>query len=138
MKAYREINKNPSRSDRTKLALVFLVGFGAIGAHQYFVKHHETASEVLFALAAGLFVLSFVPPIGRLLYVGWMGLGVTMGLFTQPIFLLVTYALFFVPIGLVFRLLARDTMRRKLSTGATSYWEEYEESDDKGTYFKQY
>ncbi len=138
LKAYREINKQPEASDRLKLALVFIVGFGGIGTYQAYVKHHELASHVLWALAVALPLLCLIPPLGRLLYIGWMGLGVTMGMLTQPVFLFVTYVVFFIPLGLVFRLLSRDTMKRKLVPRDDSYWEDYVESDDKSSYFKQY
>jgi hypothetical protein len=138
MKAYREINKNPSSTERVKLALVLLVGFGAVGAHQFFVKHHEMAGETFWGIAAGLAVLSLLPGVGRYVYIAWMGLGITMGMVTQPIFLFVTYVFLFVPIGILFRLIARDAMQRKLRPREASYWEDYEESNDKATYFKQY
>lgn len=138
MRAYREINRQPSQRERFKLAAVFLGFLGAFGAYQGFVKHHETTAHVLWALAVGLAVMSILPVVGRLVYIGWMGLGVTLGMFTQPIFLFVTYTLFFVPIGLVFRLISRDAMRRKLAPKEVSYWEDYSESSDKGSYFKQY
>lgn len=137
MSAYSKINRNPPRKELVKLAFVFLIFLGAMGAYQSFVKHQESTAHTLWAAAGVLFVLSLLPKIGRVVYIGWMGLGVTMGMFTQPIFLFVTYVLFFIPIGLVFRLIARDTMKRKL-TRDKSYWEEYKESTEKSSYFKQY
>jgi hypothetical protein len=67
-----------------------------------------------------------------------MALGVTMGLFTQPVFLALAYTLFFVPMSLLFGLVGRDMMNRKLAAPGESYWEDYDESDDLASYFKQY
>jgi hypothetical protein len=137
-KAYREINKNPSTRDRVKLAIMFAVGFGALGALQMFVRHNETAGEGLFAAAAILAILALVPGVGRVVYIAWMGLGVTMGLFTQPIILAIAYVLFFVPIALIFKIIGRDMMKRKLRPREESYWEDYSESEDPASYFKQH
>ncbi len=78
------------------------------------------------------------PPIGRLLYIFWMGIGVTLGLVTQPIILVVVFLVLITPVGLAFKLIQRDTMRRKLDKRAPSYWEEYREADDPATYVKQF
>jgi multisubunit Na+/H+ antiporter MnhG subunit len=85
-----------------------------------------------------VFVLSFIRPIARLLYILWMGIGITMGLITQPIILVVIFLLLITPVGLIFKLIQRDTMKRKLDKSATSYWEEYKETDDPATYVKQF
>jgi hypothetical protein len=138
IKAYREINKNPSVSDRVKLAAMFIVGFGALGVHQMFVRHQESNGQGFF-IAAGVFaVLALLPGIGRLVYIAWMGLGVTMGLFTQPIVLFIAFVLFFVPIALIFKVLGRDLMKRKIEKDSKTYWEDYEESADAASYFKQH
>jgi uncharacterized membrane protein len=136
--AYREIDRNPPRRELVKLAAVFIVFLGAIGAHQMFVKQNTLTGEVIWAVGGVLAVLSLLPVVGRLVYIGWMSIGVTLGMVTQPIFLLFTYVLLFVPIGFVFRLMARDAMRRKLQPREVSYWEDYSESPEKGSYFKQY
>jgi len=138
IKAYKIINKNPKPSDRVKLAIVFVVGFGLLGAHRYFMKHEVLAGEILFGLAGGLAVLALLPVVGRYVYIAWMGLGVTMGLFTQPIFLFIAYLLFFVPIALIFKVIGRDMMKRKLLPKGESYWEDCSESEDAATYFKQH
>ena len=54
-----------------------------------------------------------------------MGVGITMGLVTQPLILIVVFLLLTTPVGLVFNLVQRDTMKRKLDKGASSYREEY-------------
>jgi hypothetical protein len=136
--SYREINRKPTAGDRAKLALVFVVGFGALGAHQLLKLHHHGAAIGFFVAAAALAVLALLPGIGRVVYIAWMGLGVTIGFFTQPIVLLVAYALLFVPIALVFKAVGRDMMKRKLLPRRESYWEEYDEGDELSSYFKQY
>lgn len=138
MKVYDEINKTPSRADQLKAGATILVGFGLLGAMQYIMRHHVTAAEVLWTIGGAGFVASLIPGLGRLLYIGWMGLGITIGIFTQPIVIGFAYVLLFVPIGFVFRAMGRDLMKRKMAAKGESYWEECEEPDDPETYFKQY
>jgi hypothetical protein len=138
MSAYRNINRNPPKKELFKLAAVFLVFLGGLGAHQAFVKHNDGAAHVLWTVAVVLAVLSVLPKIGRLVYIAWMSLGVALGMVTQPLFLFVTYVVLFVPLGILFRLIARDAMRRKFQPREVSYWEDYSESSDKSSYFRQY
>jgi hypothetical protein len=138
IKIYNEINKNPSTKELLKFGAAFLGGMAAIGALQFFVLHHEPLAKGLLIAGVVVFVLSFVRPIARLLYILWMGIGITMGLVTQPIILVVIFLLLITPVGLIFKLIQRDTMKRKLDKSATSYWEEYKETDDPATYVKQF
>ncbi len=138
MGTYSKIDKNPPRAEQIKAGVTILVGFGALGALQYFLKHHVTAAEVLWAIGGTGFVASLVPGLGRFLYIGWMGLGVTIGMFTQPIVVTVAYVILFVPLGFVFRLLGRDLMKRRMAADKASYWEDCEEAADPVSYFKQY
>jgi hypothetical protein len=118
--------------------VTILVGLGALGALQYFLKQHVLAAEILWAVGGAAFLASLVPGLGRYLYIGWMGLGVTIGLFTQPIVVTVAYVLLFVPLGFLFRLMGRDMMKRKMADKGTSYWENCDEPADPVMYFKQY
>jgi hypothetical protein len=138
MKVYEEINRNPSRAEQIKAGAVILVGFGVLGAMQFFLKHNMLAAEILWGIGGAGFVASLIPGLGRLLYIAWMGLGITIGIFTQPIVVGVAYVLLFIPVGFVFRAIGRDLMKRKMAVKAESYWEECEEPDDPVTYFKQY
>ena len=44
----------------------------------------------------------------------------------------------FVPIALIFKVIGRDMIKRKLRPRGESYWEDYEESEDPASYFKQH
>jgi hypothetical protein len=143
IKIYDEINKTPSTRELIKFGATFLGGMAVIGALYFFVFHEEPTARVLWITGGAVFLLSFIPPIARLLYILWiyilwMGIGITMGLVTQPIILVAVFLVLITPVGLVFKLIQRDTMKRKLDRGASSYWEEYRETDDPATYVKQF
>jgi hypothetical protein len=135
---YGEINTNPTPLDRLKLAAVWLVCFGGIGAYEYFVVHDFRAAKWLWLVAVASSCACAVPGLGRAVYVAWMGLGATIGLFTQPIVLAVVYFVVFVPCGLMLRLFGRDLLKKKFRVKGASYWEDYEEKDDPVSYFGQY
>jgi hypothetical protein len=137
-KIYAEINKNPSAKELIKFGATFLGGMAVIGLLYYFVFHNEALAKGLWIAGGVVFVLSFVPPVARILYILWMGLGITMGLVTSPIILALVFLVLITPVGLVFKLIQRDTMKRKMDRGAASYWEEYKETDDPATYVKQF
>lgn len=138
MKVYEAINRDPSRSDQIKAGAVILIGFGILGALQLFLRHRELVAQIMWGIGGLAFVVSLVPGLGRLLYIGWMGIGITIGLFTQPVVIAVAYVLLFVPIGFVFRAMGRDLMKRKLAAKSTSYWENCDEPDDASSYFNPY
>lgn len=138
IKIYDEINKNPSTKELIKFGATFLGGMAVIGALQFFVFHNEAPARVLWIIGGAVFLLSFIPPIARILYILWMGFGITIGLVTQPLILIVVFLVLITPVGLIFKLIQRDTMKRKLDKGAATYWEEYKETDDPATYVKQF
>ncbi len=137
-KAFRKINVHPSRKDLRGFGLVLLCG--AIGfalACQFLWHRADLVRPLLAAGAAALFVVQ-IPILGRLLYIGWMGIGVAMGLVTSPVFMGLVYLLLFVPLGLVFKLMGRDVLRKQLSPSLPSYWEEYPEVKEPLRYLRQY
>jgi len=137
MSIYAELNRNPSRKDLLSFGLIVAAGLGALGGWFHFHGRPERAL-VLFIVGGAVFLLSFVPPVGRLLYIAWMGLGLTIGFFTVPVIMFLLYALAIVPLGLWFKLRRRDVMRRQLDPGARSYWEDYPASDDPASYIRQF
>src|SRR4051794_21913250 len=138
MSIYREIDRSPTPRKLLEFGAVFLVGMVILGLLQRFAFHRAELARGLWIAGAAVFALSFVRPIGRLLYIGWMGLGVTLGLVTSPIILLLVYGLLIVPVGLVFRIRSRDAMKRRLDPAATSYWEDYPQTKDPAQYLKQF
>lgn len=135
---YRHINRTPTWSHRLQLTGVFIVGFGGLALYEWVHLHREHVAETLVATALVLAASTLFPVLGRWIYIAWMGLGVSLGLVTQPIFLLLAYGVIFVPLALIFRVIGRDRMRRGFVSRHESYWEDYRESDEATSYFKQY
>lgn len=118
--------------------VTLLVAFGLI-ALWLTVRHGDrSAAEIVAGVGVGVFVASFVPVLGRALYVSWMGLGVVLGMIVSPIITALLFAILVVPVGLAFRLMHRDVLKRSIDPGAKSYWERYEEPSEPADYLKQF
>lgn len=135
-----ELNLKPPASELRKFGLFFLVGMGILGAVFWQVYDNGNLDRARYFFAAGgaVMVLSLIPPIGRLLYIVWMGLGLVMGLVTTPVIMFILFLVLIVPAGLIFKLKNRDLMKRTLDPKADSYWEEYPKPDDPSRYYKQF
>lgn len=139
MSIFKEINKDPKPRDLLEFGLIFLVGMGVIGALNHFGYVGKPSAAIpIWAAGAAVFVLALIPPVGRLLYIAWMALGLLIGMITSPIIMLVVYVIAIVPLGIAFKLMRRDTMRRALDPKAASYWEEYPKADDPASYIRQF
>ena len=73
----------------------------------------------------------------------WIYLGLTIltfpiGMAISSILLAAFYFLLLAPVGLVFRLIRRDSMRRKWDADAGSYWIPRRPSDNIKRYFNQF
>jgi hypothetical protein len=137
MRLYAELNTNPTRRDLLAFQAIFAAGMGAFGA--WFWLHGKSDRGLVFlAIGAAVFLLALIKPVGRILYILWMGLGLTIGFFTVPVIMFALYAVAIVPLGLWFRLRRRDVMRRQLDPAAKSYWEDYPSSEDPASYIRQF
>lgn len=135
-----ELNLKPPASELRKFGVFFLVGAGVMGALLWKVADKVTEQQAYYIFGAGaaVMVLSLIPPIGRLLYIVWMGLGLVLGLITTPIVMFILFLVLIVPAGLIFKLKNRDLMKRSLDREAPSYWEEYPKPEDPSRYYKQF
>jgi hypothetical protein len=138
MGSFGEINRDPSRRERFKFGMTLLLAAAAIGLVYAVGLHRVAVARTIWAAGALAFAASFVRHLARALYIGWMALGIALGLVVSPVVLLGLWSIVFVPAALTFRLVGRDLMKRKLDSGAASYWEPYGESDDPDTYFQQF
>ena len=138
MELYKELNRNPSRKDVFNFGLIFLGGMGLLGAVNQFYLGKPGVAQNLWIIGGAVFVLALIPPLGRLLYILWMGFGLTIGFFTAPVIMFIVYSVVIMPVGLFFKLTKRDTMRRGLDPKAGSYWEDYPGSDDPARYMRQF
>src|SRR5690348_3748448 len=93
--AIAELNTKPAFSDLRNFGLIFLAGTGIIGLvfWQLYDKGDLHRAKYFFIAGGAVMVLSLIPPIGRLLYIVWMGFGLTLGLVTSPI---IMFALFII------------------------------------------
>jgi hypothetical protein len=144
MSIYKEIKRNPTKRDLLEFGLILCGALGILGALSFFEVHFlfftgKPGAAMPFWIAAGaILVLSQIPPVGRVLYILWMGLGLTIGFITSPVIMFAVYLVAIVPLGIIFKLMRRDTMRRELDRSAKSYWEEYPKDSDPSSYVRQF
>jgi hypothetical protein len=135
---YARIDKHPSRAQLQRFGMTLFCAC-ALGAGWLHVRLHQPSQArwvLLFGVVLG--VSALVPRLGRVCYVAWMGLGVTLGLVVSPVVLALVFYLVITPAAWTMRLCKRDAMRRTLDRSATSYWQTYPEPDDPARYMAQF
>lgn len=125
-----EVNRNPSRAELRKFALVIMIGLGVIGGLLWWLGAPDEGKIGLSAgrmLAIGLWTLGAVAglatlahaTVGRYIYVGWMSVAVAIGMVVTPVLFTVLYFLI-LPIFTLVRL--TDPLHVKIGRQET-YWE---------------
>ena len=133
-----EINKNPSRRDLVVFGVLFLLFVGAIGAGLYFRRGAHEAARIVWiagAIVTGLYFA--IPPLRRLLYLGWTYATFPIGFVISHVILAAVFYLVVTPIGLLMRLSGNDPMRRRLDPAARTYWVEHDPHRNPARYFRQ-
>ena len=133
------INLRPTDRTLRQFAAGGVVVLGLFAAPWMWYRGATTAAQALGLVAIGLLVLAVAYP--RLLK--WPF--VAASIITWPLGLIVSYAalavvfyLVITPIGLVFRLLGRDALKRDFDRQAESYWEPREPQADSESYLRQF
>lgn len=90
--------------------------------------------------AAGMLVTAGLAAPRSLLpvYRGWMALTTPVGFAAQRLALILVFYALLTPIALVFKILGRDPLNRRLDRDADSYWIPHKPATDPKQYFRQF
>jgi hypothetical protein len=136
---WSDIPFKPDRKTLRQFAGLWLFFFGGMAIWQSLVRGRTNLGLSLGCLALVVGVAGLIRPEWvRLIYVGWMVLAFPIGWTVSQVMLLLMYCGLFVPIGLVFRLIGRDSLHRARRPGVESYWIPKPAPADVKNYFKQF
>ena len=93
----------------------------------------------LWIAGAVLFLLAITFP--RLLWPIYIGMNIIafpIGMVVSHFILFAIFYLVFTPLGLLFRLIGRDALHRKLDPAATTYWIDHDPQPPARLYFRQF
>ena len=144
-----EINWRPERRTLRNFGLISLCVFGALGAWIFFKRTifgadlSEGAARitamVLWIVAGYSGLMSVMAPTAvKPVYLLLTAIGLPIGFVVSHIVMGVIYYLVFTPVGLIFRLIGRDALNRKLEADAETYWVERRQAKDVKRYFRQF
>jgi hypothetical protein len=144
-----EINWNPDRKQLRSFAILWLVFFAFAGGLVAWRAGllggaappgaNWTTPVILWGLAVvvstvGLAFPAAIKPVYQL----WMGASFPIGWTVSHILLGVTYFGLFTLVAVIFRLMGRDALTRRLDRGAATYWVRRSAPADVARYFKQF
>ena len=135
-----EVNWHPDNRQLWSFGKIALIALAVISLALYLVK----GLEILWALAIvavglAIFIISFISfKLTRAIYVGLMVATLPIGLVVSFVLLAAFYFLLLTPLGLVFRLIGRDSLRRRFDSNAESYWLTHDSPQDPERYFRQF
>lgn len=138
-----EVKWHADKRDLLHFALILALGFPLVGLVLAW-RSGETAFSnwtPFFVCAAigwsAALVVLILPPVGRLLYMGWMGIGFALGKVVGPVVVSLLYFVVVTPIGLALRLSGRDSLQRRKPEG-DSFWLEVEHKTRPRSYRRQF
>ena len=131
-----EVNWNPTARQLRQFGLVCLVALPLIG----WIWSASSQSMVwLGGIGFGLALTGLVAP-GALkpLFVGLMLVALPIGMVVSEVVMVLIYFGTFLPIGLCFKLMKRDALKRRLKPEAATYWTEKKAPKGVGSYYRQW
>jgi len=94
---------------------------------------------IIFAVGLAIFIISlFSVKLTRIIYIGLTAATMPIGLVVSFVLLATFYFLLITPLGLFFRLIGRDPLRREFDLAAKSYWHLRRSPDSLESYFRQF
>jgi hypothetical protein len=99
---------------------------------------HTRLVGSLAALGGAFVALSFAAPrILKPVFVGASFVAFPIGFVVGEVLLAFIYFVVFTPVALVFRLMGRDALARRIDRNATTYWRPKLQPRDASSYFRQ-
>ena len=146
--AVLQIDWNPRRKVLRNFGLIGLVAFGAFGALAHWQVYPfrglsdgaaETASVVLWALAVYCGLCAAAAPIAvKPVYLLLTVITFPIGFVLSYVVMAIMFYLVITPVGLVFKIIGRDSMNRKFDPSAATYWIKRRPPETLKRYFRQF
>ena len=134
-----EINKNPSKNELRWFGLLLLLFFLMVGGLLSWEFESAKLFQILASVGAGLCVVYYVvPPLRKPLYLGWLYAAFPIGWTVSHVILLLTFYLVVTPIGLIMRMVGKDSLKLRMDRSASTYWIQRKPMPPAPSYFKQY
>jgi hypothetical protein len=135
-----EVNWNPEKKDLRSFGWIGLVACCILAGLLYLLKGLAIKWIcVIIAVGFVIFISSLVClTITRLIYVGLTAITLPIGMAVSFLVLTLFFYLIITPVGLVFRLIGRDSMKRKFDSNVDSYWVEHRPTQKLERYFHQF
>lgn len=143
-----KIDFNPTQKTLRIFGIIGLIFFPGLAlAAKYnaliFAIVPESVNPILVWVMSGLAAFCLLgavaaPALLRPLFIGMSYIGVPIGVVVLFTLLAILYYLVITPISLIFKLIGRDAMHRKLEPAATTYWIKRTPTQDVKRYFRQF
>jgi hypothetical protein len=134
------VNWNPSRKDLNGFRLIAVCAGVLIAALLYAVKQVDLRWCLAIAAAGGVIGLSGLISLKltRAIYVVMMAVTLPIGFVVSLLLMGLFYFGLITPLGLIFRLIGRDAMRRRFDPDASTYWIPHQQATKAERYFQQF
>ena len=135
---WAEVTARPSLRKLRQFAglwLVFFCGLALWRSRDFGVDARVT---VMAIVGSSVGVLGLIRPSAiRLVYTAWMVAAFPIGWTMSRLMLGLLFFGLFTPVAMIFRLIGRDSLKRRQVAGRGSYWAAKPASQDSGDYFRQ-
>jgi hypothetical protein len=131
-----EMNWNPSDRELRRFGMIGVVVLPLLA----FFWGLSAGWIVIFSLVAWIFATAGLawPRSLKPIFIGLSLVGLPLGFVGGAVGMAVVYFLILTPLALVFRLLGRDALQRRLDHSAQTYWQPRPQSADAAGYFRQF
>jgi len=139
-----EIDWKPDRNKLRQFGWISLGGFGLIGLllglkFGWFEEGLWIVPTVLWTVGVVAALLALIEPMWlKPLYFVLTAISAVIGPIVATIIMALIFLLVFLPVGLIFRLIGRDELQRKLDPEARTYWKDMPPSPEPARYFRQF
>ena len=135
-----EINWYPKRKELRNFGIIALIASVIISLLLCLLKVLGIQwSLIICGIGIAIFLSSIISEkLTRIIYIGLILSTLPVGWMVSFILLAIFYFLLLTPLGLVFRLVGRDPLRRKFDSATNSYWLTRHPPDSLDRYFHQF
>jgi len=139
-----EFNSNPTDRQLKQFGIASLVclpfiGWLLMGKPRSVDSVNLPLLCVLVLVGVQWAVLAFIKPQAlRLVFLGASLVTLPIGLVVGEAVLLVIFFGLFAPLGLLFRVIGRDALQRKLDRGTKTYWQPKRQPESLARYYRQF